>query len=588
MLAHLSHDVEAAASPGSELGDRAREHSPASPPQPLAGDDIVVPDSVGRYDSTSDERSALHASVGPIAEYVLQLCAQETVQEEGSSPAEASDESEAVCSPVSSLAPALSSRGYVPVRIPRSVCDGMLVTRTTHVHPDLLVSRARESASLISFSTDVDFDKALLIVSSDMTLAHGIVARCLLRGTHSAARSADVAPICEVEFRDSGVEALVEHLCSSQMRECEGAAVDDAILQLNRNAEQVPLHFPQYLAREARDLLTQQLSEQCLLGENSGPDERSGLPDAPLTLVSSRPLTRFTQPTVPPPVVGQVIDVDSDETVNDTDVLPVMLPPHHVQPRPTSVHPAPDIHLIAEELRAFGRATASAAPPPADAVIDVDVVEANPQHTNVGQASVNAESDAVSAWRSRASRLSRPKTDTANPLFRPQGELRQRYPCASAFHATYVLSDAHASRQCPYCANCHWMETLFNGKDAYCSWKHEPTVTKIQRSRLSESDKRYALQKYEEWRRLMASGNQQEDVIAEQATSPARVKQEQDPPSPGELPAGGAPRPASPTQSSELEFLPPAASSRVRKRRRLIKPNPSSEEPDPSWDWGEL
>eukprot|EP00754_Rhynchopus_humris_P049789 Rhum_TRINITY_DN8581_c0_g2::Rhum_TRINITY_DN8581_c0_g2_i1::g.28807::m.28807 len=295
-------------------------------------------------------------------------------------------------------------------------------------------------------------------------------------------------------------------------------------------------------------------------------------------------------PPSPPPVAGQVIDVDCDETAtatDDTDVLPVMLPPHPVQPRPTSVHPAPDIHVIAEELRAFGRATASAAPSPADAVIDVDVEEANPQHANVGQASVNAESDAASAWRSRASRLSRPRTDTANPLFRPQGELRQRYPCASAFHATYVLGDAHASRQCPYCANCHWMETLFNGKDAYCSWKHEPTVTKIQRSKLSESDKRYALQKYEEWRRRMAT-ERQDDVIAEQATSPTTIKQEQDPPTSGERPAADAPRPASPTQSLELEFLPPAASSRVRKRRRLIRPNPSSEEPDPSWDWGDL
>ena len=119
------------------------------------------------------------------------------------------------------------------------------------------------------------------------------------------------------------------------------------------------------------------------------------------------------------------------------------------------------------------------------------------------------------------------RTTTSNPLFSPKPDIRFKYPCRSTFHDTYGNPKHHGSPQCPFCATCHWLETLFNDADPYCTWKHEPTVHKIRRSKLSADDKKFAFIKLNTYeKKVMRQEAQAEAREREQAAAEAKRQED--------------------------------------------------------------
>ena len=410
--------------------------------------------------------------------------------------------------------------GYVKVRIPPAKREG-LALKSCVCHRDLLKAGAR-GGDVVSWG-DVDFRKAILIISKEngVVTDHGLTSRMLLEDQGQYV-DYNIVDISHVQFLHPDIMPYMQTQLSAPKTNVDGRVkhhdLDKVVIALFmyvRPHEEVPEYLPAYLTQLVKDGKQQQQTddlmqsfsdpEDCLVTRLIEEEEEEIEEQTAATSAkhSARGYKYFTEPTTDVINLNAITLDDSDVDDESSDIT---MPCNVSYPLPSKTvksEPASQINYL-----------------PVDTVDTANTVNTANTQRNVQQSpngieeiDVDAEEEGSGGggseqnggtWRTRAGRLSRKKgAHKANPLFLPDVTLKERYPCTSVFHSRVVKSNQHASRQCPYCASCHWMETLFHNKDAYCCWKHEPSLIKINRSPLSEADKKQARDLFNNWRHRM-------------------------------------------------------------------------------------
>eukprot|EP01064_Diplonema_japonicum_P012130 TRINITY_DN1959_c2_g1_i1.p1 TRINITY_DN1959_c2_g1~~TRINITY_DN1959_c2_g1_i1.p1 ORF type:complete len:550 (+),score=95.41 TRINITY_DN1959_c2_g1_i1:46-1695(+) len=514
--------------------------TPERPKRFMAGE-LIVPDSVGRHsleDAVEVKRSLHEKNKGVGAMMMKQ---RTPVQPEKNFDEPVFEPSQQPIYPPVPHDEARNGR-YVKAEVPSEVAPRLSTPQLCIVHTSCLNRGIDPTVTRVTWDA-IDHTSSILVVSSDGTKSLGVVARGFI--TNHASKN--VISLSEAVFTDTSLASMVSDKGWEKIH-----CIDDAWMQITEWDDSTPVPEGSYLPF----VLEKLREEEKELRMKKAAEQKQQIQDTP-PVVKSLPKVQFTKKRKIDADIIELDDEDEEEEKHDEVEIVATIPE---RPKPS--------------MRAM-----PAVPPPAKerkvTPIDLDA--------NEGE------------WKPRNTRRASRQTPTENPIFAPKTTLQKEYPCRSTFHQWATSASSHASRQCKYCASCHWMETLFNGEDGYCSWNHEPTVTKINRSKLCKEDKALALRRLKLWIKeneaaaevvpvsrtrpgAVAGGTSYPPPLPLASTTTATVKKEDVKP-----PLLPLEDPIEDADDASVMFPPPF--SPPTRRVLLTDPNPATIDPDENWEW---